>query len=237
MRCRHRHFNASAASGVGVYDARYISGLTDGSSVSSWTSRTGSNNLSQATAANQPTYKTGIRGGQPVVRFDGAASPNQDRMTASFTKSQPFSAVSVFVMNSGVAPGAYLFDGAASSNRAVIAINASGSSSDDGKPFIFAGSVLQENTDIRGSWQILGSIWDTTSSRLFRNGSQKATGGVGSNTFGGISVGERYSNDNTGQKTALNGDLAFLAIYGGNSVPMLRRIQYHAAYSFKLACA
>lgn len=239
MRARQRHFNSKAADGFGVYDARFITGLSDGNSVSAWNSRTGSNNLAQATSAQQPTYKTNICGGQPVVRFDGAATPNHDRMTASFSRSQPFSAISVFLMNSGVAGGAYIFDGAASTNRAVMSVNPSGLAADNGRPYIWAGANSgwpQENTDIRGSWQILGGIWDTTASKLYRNGSEVATGGVGSNTFGGISVGERFNNINASQVTALNGDLAFLCLYGGNSVGMQRRITHHAAFSFKISC-
>ncbi|HSH93314.1 MAG TPA: chitobiase/beta-hexosaminidase C-terminal domain-containing protein [Roseimicrobium sp.] len=47
-------------------------GLTGGSAVSVWTDQSGSSNdVTQATGANRPTYQTGVINGQPVVRFNG----------------------------------------------------------------------------------------------------------------------------------------------------------------------
>lgn len=71
MRARHRHFNAKDVGASGVYDARFISGLANNASVSTWNSRTGTNNATQGTAANQPIYKTNQFNGNPVVEFDG----------------------------------------------------------------------------------------------------------------------------------------------------------------------
>lgn len=53
-------------------DASQIAGLSDGDPVASWAdlSPTGAN-VSTGTASEQPTYKTGILNGLPVVRFDG----------------------------------------------------------------------------------------------------------------------------------------------------------------------
>ena len=51
-------------------DARLISGVSDGSTVQTWSDSSGSaNDVTQATAGNRPTYKTGIIGGQPTMRF------------------------------------------------------------------------------------------------------------------------------------------------------------------------
>lgn len=47
-------------------------GSSDGDAVSSWSDRSGNGyTLSQGTGAKQPTYKTNILDGEPVVRFDG----------------------------------------------------------------------------------------------------------------------------------------------------------------------
>ena len=54
------------------YDAGQITGLSDGDPVSQWDDESANaDHAVQATSANQPTYKTGIINGKPVVRFDG----------------------------------------------------------------------------------------------------------------------------------------------------------------------
>ena len=71
MHRRSRHLNPKAAGALIALDARFLS-LSGGASISSWTNRTGTNNLDQATAANQPTFQTAVQGGSPVVRFDAS---------------------------------------------------------------------------------------------------------------------------------------------------------------------
>jgi hypothetical protein len=72
MRARHRHFNAKSAGAVFVVDSRYITGLSDGNAVSTWSDRSGNGkDATMPTGANQPTYETAEQGGQPVVKFDG----------------------------------------------------------------------------------------------------------------------------------------------------------------------
>jgi hypothetical protein len=84
-------FDPSALSGLTLWlDAAAITGLADGDPVSSWHDISAfSGDAIQATTANQPTYKTGIQNGLPVVRFDatgllwlqsgsGPLSNNQD---------------------------------------------------------------------------------------------------------------------------------------------------------------
>jgi len=71
MHRRNRHLNPKDAGAIIALDARFLN-LSDGASVSTWTNRTGTNNLTQATSTNQPTFKTAIKGGCPVVRFDAS---------------------------------------------------------------------------------------------------------------------------------------------------------------------
>lgn len=47
--------------------------LNDGDSVTTWVDSSGNGNDATQTGALRPTYKTGIIGGKPVVRFDGAS--------------------------------------------------------------------------------------------------------------------------------------------------------------------
>ena len=54
------------------YDASQIAGLSDGDPVSQWDDESvNADHAVQATGSKQPTYKTGIINGWPVVRFDG----------------------------------------------------------------------------------------------------------------------------------------------------------------------
>ena len=78
-------------------DARDITGLTDGDSVTTWTdSSAAGNDVTQATASRRPVYKTNIIGSNPVVRFSGA---NDKSLYASFASSwSGFSGVTVFAL-------------------------------------------------------------------------------------------------------------------------------------------
>lgn len=52
-----------------------ITGLSDGSSLQTWTDLSGNgNHFVQPSAASQPLYKTLVLNGQPAVRFDGVSS-------------------------------------------------------------------------------------------------------------------------------------------------------------------
>lgn len=80
MRARHRHFNPCFAGATAVFDSRYIDGLSDGSTLETWTSRSGSNNLSQSDSSKRPTYETNEINGNPSVFWDGS---NDDEMLFS----------------------------------------------------------------------------------------------------------------------------------------------------------
>jgi hypothetical protein len=233
MRARHRHFNPKAAGAATALDARYLT-FSDDAAVDTWTSRTGSNDATQATAARQPTFKTNVRGGQPVVRFSGSHTDStQDFLqNTSFTLSQPFIAIAATIINT---KDSYVFD-ATSGNRVAMGYNDTGQIADRGKPWVWAGGAgyPRENVDARGSWQILAGIYNGSSSSLRRNGTQTATGNVGNNNFSTLKIGETQAPgfDNTGH----DGDIAALIIYAGSALPLLKRLTHHVAYSFKLSC-
>ena len=56
-------------------------GLSDGDPVSTWPDDVGSNDFTQATGANQPTFQTNEQNGLGVVRFDNT----NDSMSSSFS--------------------------------------------------------------------------------------------------------------------------------------------------------
>lgn len=54
-------------------DASQITGLNDGDSITTWSDESGnSNDATQSTAANKPTYQTNEVNSKPAVRFDGS---------------------------------------------------------------------------------------------------------------------------------------------------------------------
>ncbi|MCB9448709.1 MAG: hypothetical protein H6585_10230 [Flavobacteriales bacterium] len=56
----------------------------DGTAVTSWTDASGNGfDFAQATGSKQPTYKTNILNGQPVVRFDGGDALNSTTITSN----------------------------------------------------------------------------------------------------------------------------------------------------------
>lgn len=79
------------------WDARDITGLSDGDSVSTWTdSSAAGNDISQATGSKQPVYKTSIIGSNPVVRFQGNRTANLNCSIASSWSG--FNGVTIFVV-------------------------------------------------------------------------------------------------------------------------------------------
>lgn len=74
MHRRARHLNPKHAGAVSALDTRFLSGLNDGDGIGTFTSRTGTNSPTQATAANKPLYKVNIQGGCPAALCDISAS-------------------------------------------------------------------------------------------------------------------------------------------------------------------
>lgn len=66
-------YNAVPKSGLKLWlDATYITGLSDGTAITTWNDRSGNGyNAAQSDSAKKPTYKVNILNGKPVVRFDG----------------------------------------------------------------------------------------------------------------------------------------------------------------------
>lgn len=79
------------------WDARDITGLSDGDSVTTWTdSSAAGNDMTQATGSKKPVYKTNIIGSNPVVRFQGNRTANLSCSIASSWSG--FNGVTIFTV-------------------------------------------------------------------------------------------------------------------------------------------
>lgn len=229
MRARHRHFNPTGAGAAAVFDARYISGLSDGDGVATWKSLSGSNDISQATAGNRPAYKVNRINGSPSVLWDGGAN---DELTFSaaltysnfsilivFKNADATNGSVVFARNNNFASYAYF-----TTNTFVVERERSGAAAQSstrthnlGNVFLIASSVNTSDGDLIA---YTNSLAGTTASSALA--SSITTTGIG-----------KY------QSTTVNTDgdlgLAVLANVSWSS-PLRRRCEHAAAYSFKIAC-
>ena len=226
MRARHRHFNPKDAGAIAAYDARFISGLSDGDNVSTWVSRTGSNDAAQATVGKQPNYETNEINGQPVVNFTPA---NSDEFEINI--SVPSSATVVAVQRRSTTGIRTINFGTTTSN--VYALwwdtdNVIYLSWSTGAFNTF--SPAQTGT---GARIITSTKNGTTSSQVYLNGATfraaiAPAASSGSFTrIGRSGVAGAYSNGAMGSACLID---AFV------SDGLRKRLEHAAAFSFKIAC-
>jgi hypothetical protein len=229
MRARHRHFNPRDAGAKLALDSRFISGLSDGDPVSTWTDKsTTGTNVTQS-GALRPTIEFSEQGGNPVVRFNGSNS-----LTGS-------AANLITGSNSRM-----LFVLAKKSNTNNIDVLYGWGSATAGQNFGFYGldneivtAWLWNEGDFNTSLScasptILALTYDGSTTRSYGNGAAGGTSGSSVNTGTTyLHVGQNASNG--GNK--LTGDLMQIIVIPGESSSLRRRIEHHAAFSFKIACS
>jgi hypothetical protein len=111
MRARQRHFNAVHAGANTSLDGRFITGLADDASMSSWTGRAGSSlTPSQATSGNQPKYKTSAINGAAGVYFDdgGTAANGKFFEATTSVASNAISCIAVAQKTAAVTSSKYV---------------------------------------------------------------------------------------------------------------------------------
>jgi len=223
---RPRHLTPRPAGAAAVFDARFITGLADGAAVATWADLTANaRNATQATGANQPLYKTAIKGGCPVVRFDGT---NDVLTTAAFTLNQPSTMFVVYVVNDNNNRTA--IDALAANTRRIFSFPSGGAQFS----FVtmFAGT-LQTNTAIaRGNWVVVRATFNGASSRLSVNGIA-TTVSPGSSAASGITIG-----DQGGAGAPLLGDIMSVSgVPGAMSEPLAKRFEQNYARVAKIPCS
>jgi hypothetical protein len=207
-------------------DASKLSGLSDGSGISTWIDR--SPNVYSGTAVSSPLYRTNSANGLPVIRFNGTSQ------YIDFGN----------VLNIGTAP-IYVFavyKHSDTTSTPVFGKTSSGANS--GRWGIYRttlpatysfvdinGTVYQAgNTDAATTNLLLtNSTWDRSNLTIFTNGTQKGTVAASDSSFlsnsAQLLVGGFGNASGTGTPSSfMNGDIAELIVYRGNLTTVQRQM-------------
>ena len=220
MRARHRHFNPAHAGAAMALDSRYLSG-TNATGVSSWPNRANStNNAEQSTPSNEPLFTTNSLSGSAGVEFDGTSD--------------------------------YLFWPTAIQMRFGVAVFKAGGSqtqyasmwgtADD------AGSNLQHLFGTLDRWVNIGFSDARWTGATWRKNGTVFTGTDIDTVTLNAEVVSVLLTDNLGfpikqlrdrsfTTRVINGSLYQYQIFTAEpSAPLIKRLQFSAAYSFKISC-
>lgn len=241
MHRRARHIKSKSVGASAAFDARYISGLSNASAVTTWYDLSGnSNDAAQSTASYQPTYETSAQGGQPGVKFDGS---NDYLTLASFISlTQCSILVAVKIASLPAEFKGIFYQGnhqtyVPNSNQVSINI--------DQDQQWYVGNYddpnyggVQDTVKVdTGATVVSGLINDSGTTRLYKNSVERGT-----NTSVTISI-------NSSTRAALGSlyppstrpfDGHILSAWMLPSIPsksLLRRLEHANAFSFKIACS
>jgi len=250
MRARQRHLNKSLRDTACAFDSRFLSGFSDGNEVGTWTDLSSNGrNATQSTAANRPLYKTGIQGGNPVLRFDGS---NDTLATTSFASATEVTAIQVIKANSWNAPTEYRFSGGHGYGISSTLTTGIDFFTITNSAFLYwqSGDLVAfgngyNNTDPKASgasasgsdFRIVSTVFWSSLSRIYANGVRLSTRTEGTGSIGAftramtigapLSAGERWP-----------GDIAAVIYFQSNiGDPMRARIERSNALAFKIACS
>lgn len=194
------------------YDASQITGLSDGDPVTNWPDVSGnSRDVVQATAARQPTYRTNVTAGRPVVRFDGS---NDILVTAVAVNNAQPNTYAVVVSSDFPTPGSGNAQGIVHNHNA----GAGGENSlflrsDNADYGVYGGALgLIDVVASTAGFHVVLASFNGTSSILSVDGVE-FTGNAGTLEMGGIALGGRADS----MSQFLDGDIAEAVVY--NSVP------------------
>ncbi len=238
MRARQRHLNPRAAGATVVFDARYITGLSDGNNVSSWADRSGNAN-DATTASNYPTYETDGQGGNPVVRFVRASSHRLACANSTFSGS---GAKFVMVAYKNTATGTYSCAAAGQSGTITTGgwfVVQARTEVVTGDPYIAGnGADTQNNKSSPDNlWKVATGAYNGTTLYTRKNGAEIDAVNRTMNTNNSVF---RIGHD--AQNTTLvefwDGDISYIAAGPvAYSVPLLRRLEHAMGLSYKIACS
>lgn len=176
-------------------------GYADGGAVSSWPDEKATQDISQATATNQPAYRaTGGPNSLPCVHADG-----NDWLQGSFPSalSQPYTIVIVAIGENSATADNRFFDGV--SNSSVLDELSAGGY------LLNAGSSVTGGTR-DGNPHLFTSLFNGASSLVERDGTTIVSGNAGTNTLSGLTLFAAR----TGETRPSAHKIAFAGVYNGD---------------------
>jgi hypothetical protein len=235
MRARHRHFNPKTAGATLVLDARFLTASND-DAIGTWTSRTGINDATQATAASKPTYKVNMSGGQPALYFDG----NDSMGFASSIISGTPDGFAAFIFKIDIDPPTDALKTAPVMGSFGSAILASHWPFTDGNVYDGFGSTARKTagnpTPSLTSFRIISQHSAASDFVINIDGSQFYS--TSTNTVGWSGSQQIGATVDTVYEYFLLGHIGLVIFAPLRPAASLRkRIEHSAAFSFKLACS
>jgi hypothetical protein len=236
MRARQRHLNPKAAGANIIFDARYITGLSDTDPITTWTNRSGSNDAT--TAVDSPTYETNERGGNPIARFDLGIGSSLACTSSSFSGTGARFVMAAYKSNS---TGTYTAGVAGQSGTvttgAWFAMQVR-TSTFTGDPYIRGASADTQNNKSTPDnlWKIATGAYDGTTLYTRKNGAEIDSVARTLNTN---NVPFRVGYEQVTTSSAFfDGDIAYVVAGPVTySVPLIRRLEHMMSLSYKIACS
>ena len=243
MHRRARHLNPGSAGAVLALDSRFITGLSDGDPVSTWSDRSGSGNDATATSADRPTFKIGIRAGNSAVRFSGSnvmagglnASTSAMTVITAWVEdsaSSQFDGIIVGHNNSG--------DDFSSINGFILTADDTGPTGPTRFAWGLQNTFLRPGTPTIEPWNILSAYRSGVNGNLSVNGFQigsTASLTSGSGTSTNYVLGGRYLSG-VSSSFRLHGDVGVMSWFAkALENPLRRRLEHAAAFAFKIPCS
>lgn len=241
MRARHRHFNARDIGAEIVLDARFISGLSSGSALTTWADRSGNDNDALRISAGGVLFQESAINGLPAVEFQSSALHRM--MVDDFIINQNQLTIFSVSLRPADAPGG------TDNYPRIYTLSKSGASD------------FNTTNGLAMTYELVGEIWayrnlslmvslpftynqadvltfslDEASALLRVNGSEQS-GTTSATALDADEVGIGSPVNPALNDSLLNGFISYFSLVKSVlSNPLKKRLEQSASYSFKIAC-
>jgi hypothetical protein len=247
MRARHRHFNARDAEAGAVFDARFIQGISDNTTIGTWPDRS-RNGWDATQSTNPPTYRSSTLNGSACVVFNDAVG-RELNFTAASGYFQNKTAGYMLVITRSASTGGtanhfafvWSISGQAGATRFAIFPKRSATQQywSGARRLDAEAQVLANNTTASTAHNIVEGVadWGGGTNSVIVNGGAAtsanfaSTGATSNTASAGVGIG------GASDQGKLIGEVALAQAF--DSIPSdaaKKRIRHAAAFSFKLAC-